>query len=196
MAEFKALQERLSQLRMVYLMSPTPENVKAYIELQEKVFARSALATDVWRRVLWASPELQYQGRPTNQTGLVAYDQQYGRNVRSGLSGLAQTHGLYFFFRSDCPFCHAMAPTLKAIEQSYGIKIIAISLDGKGIAEFPKAILDNGQAQALGVRSVPAYFLASPSSKTVMPLGTGVVSLGDLEDRIYTQAYTRPGDKF
>ncbi len=195
-AEFKKLQEQLSDARMVYFMSPTPENVKAYIELQEKVFAQSAVTADVWRRVLWADPQLQYQGRPTNQTGVTMYDQRYTQNVRDGLSGLAQTHGVYFFFRSDCPYCHAMAPTIHAIEKLHGIKVIAVSLDGKGIKEFPDAIIDNGQASRLGVKTVPSYFLAAPSLQTVLPLGSGVVSLGELEERIYTQAYTRPGDKF
>lgn len=195
-ADFKALQEKLIQLRMVYMMSPTPDNVKAYIQLQEAVMARSASAADTWRRVIWDNPDLQYQGRPTNQTGLGSWDQQYGKTVRSSLASLASTHGVYFFFRSDCPYCHAMAPTLKQFEQTHGIKVIAVSLDGKGIAQFPNAITDKGQAQQLGVQSVPSFFLAAPARKSVLPLGTGVVSLSDLEDRIYTQAFTRPGDKF
>jgi len=194
--QMAAIKERLTELREVAIINPTHENVRAYIAFQEENAQRASVFADTWRRVLWETPDLQYQFRPTNATGLQAYDTQYGQTLRGSLAGLANTHGLYFFFRSDCPYCHAMAPTLKLLEQQHGIKIVAISLDGKGISQFPGAVADAGQAARLGVKSVPAFYLAAPSQRTVMPLGTGVLSLNDLEDRIYTQAFTKPGEKF
>jgi conjugal transfer pilus assembly protein TraF len=195
--QLEAIQQRLKELRAAALIHPTPENMRAYIAYQEEhVGKRGSVFADAWRRALWESPELQYQFRPTNATAIDSYDRNYSQRLRGSLSSLASTHGVYFFFRSDCPFCHAMAPTLQMLQQRYGIKIMAISLDGRGIAEFPNAVANSGQAERLGVKSVPAFFLATPSTRTVAPLGTGVVSFSELEERIYTQAYTQPGEKF
>jgi len=30
---------------------------------------------------------------------------------------------LIFFFRGDCPYCHAFAPTLEAFQARHGIRI-------------------------------------------------------------------------
>lgn len=194
--EFERIQKRLSELRNIAIVNPTEENMKAYIAFQEEQMARASVFADQWRRTLWANPELKYEGRPVNATAIASFDSNYGQQVRASLSQLASTHGVYFFFRSDCPFCHSMAPTLKLLEQTHGIRVIAISLDGGTLPQFPNAITDKGQAQAMGVRSVPSYFLASPRIGSVYPLGTGVLSLGTIEDRIYTQAFTQPGSKF
>lgn len=194
--EFDRIQKRLGELRNIAIISPTEANLKAYIEFQEQQLQRASVFADQWRRTLWANPDLQYEGRPVNATGIASYDAAQKLEVRQSLSGLASTHGLYFFFRSDCPYCHAMAPTLQMLEQAHGIRVIAISLDGGTLPQFPNAISDKGQAQQLGVRSVPSYFLASPKQRTVHPLGTGVLSLATIEERIFTQAFTAPGSKF
>jgi conjugal transfer pilus assembly protein TraF len=194
--EFDRIQKRLSELRNIAIVNPSEANLKAYIAFQEEQMQRASVFADQWRRTLWSNPDLKYEGRPVNVTGIASFDTNYGQQVRNSLSQLANTHGLYFFFRSDCPFCHSMAPTLKLLEQTHGIRVIAISLDGGTLPQFPNATTDKGQAQALGVRSVPSYFLASPRAGSVHPLGTGVLSLGTLEDRIYTQAFTQPGSKF
>lgn len=194
--QFEQIQKRLGELRNIAIVNPTEDNLKAYIAFQEEQMQRASVFADQWRRTLWSNPDLKYEGRPVNATGIASFDTGYGQQVRTSLSQLANTHGLYFFFRSDCPFCHSMAPTLKLLEQSHGIRIVAISLDGGTLPQFPNAITDKGQALALGVRSVPSYFLASPRTGSVYPLGTGVLSLGTIEDRIYTQAFTQPGSKF
>lgn len=194
--EFERIQKRLGELRNIAIISPTEENLKAYIAFQEEQMQRASVFADVWRRTLWANPELKYEGRPVNATGIASFDTAQSQKVRLSLSSLASSHGLYFFFRSDCPYCHAMAPTLRMLEQSHGIRVIAISLDGGSLPQFPNAITDKGQAAALGVRSVPSFYLATPGQRTVHPLGTGVLSLSALEERIYTQAFTTPGSKF
>ena len=49
------------------------------------------------------------------------------------ISALGRDHVLFFFFRSDCPYCHAFAPTLEAFQTRHGIRVVAISVDGAAI---------------------------------------------------------------
>lgn len=194
--EFERIQKRLGELRNIAIISPTEENLKAYIAFQEQQMQRASVFADQWRRTLWANPDLKYEGRPVNAAGIASFDASQANQVRQSIGSVAATHGLYFFFRSDCPYCHAMAPTLRLLEQTHGIRVIAISLDGGTLPQFPQAISDKGQAAALGVRAVPSFYLASPKQRTVHPLGTGVLSLAALEERIFTQAFSQPGEKF
>lgn len=198
-AQMKAIKEKMEELRVIAVVNPTPQNVKNYIRYQEEQMDRSALFADVWRRVIWDSPELDYSqrgGRPTMATAIRSFDDSRSDKVRGSIASLAQTHGLYFFYRGDCPFCHALAPILKQFEQIHGIRVIAISIDGGKLPEFPRFVNDNGQSANLGVRSVPAIYLAVPGSRSVTPIGTGVMSLVEIEERIYVQAFTKPGQEF
>jgi thiol-disulfide isomerase/thioredoxin len=46
------------------------------------------------------------------------------------MKNIAREHGLIFFFRSDCPYCHQYAPTLKLLSEMYGIEVLGVSIDG------------------------------------------------------------------
>ena len=93
---------------------------------------------------------------------------------------------LFFFFRGDCPYCHAFAPTLEAFQARHGIKVVAISVDGGGMPGFPDARRDNGIATTLKVSQVPAVYLAQPFTGKITPIGFGVLSETQLLERIAT----------
>lgn len=196
--EFEKMQEKLETLKKISIMNPTKENVRSYIAYQEEVMQKSSVFADTWRRVIWETPELDYslKGRPTNTLALQTYDAKRGKDKQTTLRSLAQTHGMFFFFRSDCPYCHAFAPIVKRFEQRYGIKVFPVSLDGIGLPEYPRPTADNGIASTLSVSSVPALFLAVPGSKQITPLGYGVMSDTEIEERIFTMTQTEPGQNF
>ena len=102
---------------------------------------------------------------------------------------VAETAGVLFFFRSDCPYCEAQAPLLKLLEARYGFSILPVSVDGPPLpsAVFPDFRQDRGQAQALGVVSTPALFLARPPDGMV-PLSQGLLSLAQLQERVVVAA--------
>ena len=102
------------------------------------------------------------------------------------IASLGKDHVLFFFFRSDCPYCHAFAPTLTAFEARHGIKVVAISVDGGPMPGFADARADNGIANTLKVTQVPAVFLAQPYTGQITPIGFGVLSESELLERITT----------
>jgi conjugal transfer pilus assembly protein TraF len=112
-AALKALREDAERKRALAIIKPTPENLKRYIVAQEALMERASVFSDVWRRVIWANPELNYQLRnPSNNAAIQVRDTQRARKASETLAGLAGEWGLFFFFRSDCPYCHRLAPTL------------------------------------------------------------------------------------
>jgi conjugal transfer pilus assembly protein TraF len=138
------------------------------------------------QRIAWATPELDpsLQGRPVNAKALEVFDQLQMSQRSESISALGRDHVLFFFFRGDCPYCHAFAPTLVAFQARHGIRVVAISVDGGPMPGFPEARRDNGIATTLKVTQVPAVYLAQPFTGTITPIGFGVLSEAQLLERI------------
>ncbi|MFM9916907.1 MAG: conjugal transfer protein TraF, partial [Rhizobacter sp.] len=115
---------------------------------------------------------------------LEVFEQQQMSQRTENIGTLGRDHVLFFFFRGDCPYCHAFAPTLGAFEARYGIKVVAISIDGGAMPGFPDARRDNGIATTLKVSQVPAVYLAQPFTGKITPIGFGVLSEAQLLERI------------
>jgi conjugal transfer pilus assembly protein TraF len=167
-------------------MRPTEANVRRYMELEMQVVSRASYFADVAQRVAWATPSLDptLHGRPVNATALDVFERQQQTDRSASVAHLGQDHVLFFFYRSDCPYCHAFAPVLQAFEARHGLQIVAISVDGGPMPGFPQARRDNGIATTLQVSQVPALFLAQPASGTITPIGFGVLSESQLLERI------------
>jgi conjugal transfer pilus assembly protein TraF len=189
---FEALQKRMEELQHIAYMNPTEENVRNYLEMQAFVVEKSSYFADVWQRVVWATPDLDYTvtGRPVNAKALEVFNDETQRERAQTVSALSKSHVLFFFFRSDCPYCHMFAPYLREFEAKFGLKIEAVSLDGGPLPEFPRPRIDNGIARTLDVKHVPALYLADPAAGRITPIGFGVLSEGELLERI--QVVTRP----
>ncbi len=186
LVEFERLQKSLEDLRNIAIMRPSEANVRRYMELEMQVVNRASYFADVAQRVAWATPELDptLQGRPVNAQALEVFERQQRTDRSASMAALGRDHVLFFFYRSDCPYCHAFAPTLQAFEARHGIQVVAVSVDGGPLPGFPRARPDNGIATALQVTQVPTVFLAQPSTGKISPIGAGVLSESQLLERI------------
>lgn len=193
----KEMREALDALKDRATMNPSEENVKNYIAAQQFAFDKGSVFADTWRRVVWTNPDLDYSlRRPVNNSAIRTYDTQRDQDEAGQIKTLAKEHGLMFFFRSDCPYCHQLAPTLKMLSRQYGIEILPISLDGGGLPDYPNPKVNAGQARALGVQRVPAVFIASRKTGDMAPIGYGVMSVSEIINRIFVLTNTKPGDNF
>ena len=77
-----------------------------------------------------------------------------------------------------------MAPLIKDFSGKYNWNVLAVSLDGKALPEFPNAKQDNGIGANLKVTSVPALFAVHPITKAIIPLAQGMISETEIEDRV------------
>jgi len=100
----------------------------------------------------------------------------------------ARDKGLLFFFSSDCPYCHRLAPVLQAFEKQYGFTVLPISLDGAGIPGYEQPKANHTLAHQLNVRNVPAVFLIDPERNTVANVSVGYRTWTELQQRVTTAA--------
>ena len=174
---FHQLKRTLEDTKNIAIMRPTEANVRRYMTLEAQVTARASAFADMAQQIAWRTPALDptLQGRPVNAQALEVFEQLQQRERVQQVAALAPDHVLLFFFRSDCPYCHAFAPTLLALQQRVGVRVEAVSLDGGALPGFARYRPDNGTARALGVSQVPAVFLAQPFTGRITPIGFGVL---------------------
>lgn len=201
MTELEDLQKELVRLKGVAVMNPTDENVLTYLRAQTFVFDKSSMFADVSRRVVWQNPEIDYSGRSSTANFARLNDQKRLAERRDQLMAkLAETHALLYFSREDCPYCQDQAPVLKAFAHSTGMKVMAISMDGRPVAHFPDAKPDNGISFMAtggdGIEMVPAIFLIDKQTSQMTRLGVGVIAGSDLAERIRVLTSTMPGEEF
>lgn len=196
-AEIERMRKDLEAKKALAIMSPTPENVKAYIVAQEVMMDKASTFSDTWRRVIWQNPDLNYEmKRPVNNAAIASYNDNRRQAETKTLESIKKEWGIFFFFRSDCPYCHRMAPTMKFIQDQYGITVFPVSGDGGGLKEFQNVQRDNGLADRLGVKQVPTLVLGNIKDRRMVMLGSGVISAQDIIERIYILTSSKPGELY
>lgn len=197
LVKFTAFQKSLEDAGKIATINPSDRNMLRWMELLAESRRKATVFTDTGLRVAALNPSVddRYNGmnmRPANPAATATWDAEDRRLQQSRLEALSKTHGIFFFFKSDCPYCHAYAPLLKRFAQKYGLTVIAVSMDGGPIAEFPNARVNNGIAgrvvDQLGIPReqfvVPFTVLAKPSTQEVLPLGFGVMNEAELTERL------------
>ncbi|VWD45449.1 putative TraF conjugative transfer protein [Burkholderia contaminans] len=178
-------------------MEPTDDHIRDYLQLWQVTQQKGSTFADTWRRVVWQNPALDYTlTRPANNSAIKVFDAQRDQDQETQLRALAKDHGLIFFFRSDCPYCHAMAPAVKMLADKYGIDVLGVSVDGRGIDEFPHPADGRAQAVAWGVERVPALFIGSKQTGDHAAIGFGAMSVSEIVNRLFVLTGTQPGQTF
>jgi len=182
----KWFRENLDNYRDAAIDNPSPDNVRLYLYLQRLAMDKAEMYSHASQLAVAQDPALdQASLTPTNQQSKAAANGARGQAMKKLMSRLAVGSGIWFFFRSDCPYCHAQAPVLAAMENLYGFKILPISLDQKPMEDgtYPNWVPDSGQGKSMHVTVTPTLFLVTPPD-IVIPLGAGVMAADQLEDRI------------
>lgn len=197
---FEDVNKEVTRLREEAIFNPTEANVLAYMKAQEYVLSKSAMFADVARRVVWKNPEIDGNARqPIASYAALSKRERIAESRNKTMEEIATNHGLVFFFRSDCPFCHDMAPVVKSMSDRYGIEVIPVSMDGGNLPSFPRPKPDNGISKFVsngeGVPTVPALYLVSNDKKTVTLVGVGALAGNEITERIRVLTTTKPGEE-
>lgn len=166
---------------------PTYENVAAYKYLERLMMNKAQKYTDMSTLVATKDKYLDQNTyySPTAGNELVA-DRRITKETNSLLKRLSKNVGIWFFFRSDCPYCHQQANVTEFITEKYGMKVLPISVDGLPMTngKYPRFVADGGQAEAMGVTTVPALFMVNTKTGKQVSLSEGLTPGTELTDRI------------
>lgn len=184
-SQMNAVRAAVERAKDKMVLYPTKENVKNYIAVQNKVSGNAAELSKTWREVLLENPELDFSlVHPTNNAARQVENDLTSKNENIAIQRLAKSSGLFFFYRSSCPYCVRFAPILKDFAETYGLTIIPITTDGISLPEFPNSYPDQGQAAKFQVKAEPALFIVNPYTRQAIPVSYGLTSEADLKRRI------------
>lgn len=194
-----AITAELRELKARAILEPTPANVTAYIRFQREQLDRASLFSDVWQRAIWQDPDLDYTLQRPVSTLAKRQWQDSRANERNGvMAGLSARYGLFYFFAQSCGACEVMAPIVRSVTGTWGITVRAISTDGGPSRHFPNYIVETNQRAKMGLepKVTPAVVLWDALKGRPIPIGYGVMSSDELQDRIYLLTQKEAGHDY
>ena len=168
----------------------------AYLRLQRETLQRAATFSDVFRRTVWAAPELDYTlRRPVGALAKRLWSDERRAKRDAALARLGERYGLIYLGHAGCAGCKVFGPLLRAFSSRHGLDVLAVSLSGEALEGWPEAVADNGRAARLGLGDapVPAVVLFDTKTKQVLPVGFGVMAEDQLAERIFALTALEPG---
>lgn len=199
--EMMAFRAALDDLKYEAVLRPTPENLEAYMAAQLAMIRKAQEFTDVWQRVLLTSPDLDTNTRyPLSNIGATLYQDQKNEAQEAALQKVAETRGLLFVLEHEttCPVCPLQAGIVADLRDTYGMPVMAVTVDGWSYAPFPDVQQDNGQLKALGLEGFPRPILGmlDPQSGAIDVIGVGLITREEILERIWLLTEVEPGQRF
>lgn len=199
-AKLAMVSKQLDELKARAILNPSPQNVSNYIRFQREQLDRASTFADMWQRVLWQTPELDYTlERPVNNLA-----KREWTRVRKGaredvMRSLSERYGVFYFYSSSCGACDIAGPIVKGVSDRFSITVKAVSMDGGPNTSFPDFLIDTGQYSAMGLDGngqVPALVLYDTEARRPIPIGFGIMAADEIMDRIFALTQTQPGGDF
>ena len=198
-AEIERMRQALEESRAVAILAPTPDNVAAYLYLQQESLQRAATFSDAFRRVVWSTPELDYTlARPAGALAKQLWSDERAAARRDALANLSERYGLIYLGDASCAACAVFGPLLRAFSLRHGLDVLAVSVTGGALEGWPEAVPDNGRAAELGLAGapLPAVVLYDTATGKAIPVAFGVVAEDQLAERIYVLTALEVGNDF
>lgn len=181
----KAYQKELERKLHLAWVYPTFENIRSYQEMQKDLTHRSQQFSEKWMQVVYNNPHLDHTlVAPVNQKSRHLYLDKEKQHIQEVIKSLKEDYGLFFFFSSQCDYCHQFAPIVQEFSKTYGWEVINISTDGGTLPGLEKTVMNNGLLEKWRVEVLPALFAVNPTTGDVLPIAYGLTSLDQMETRI------------
>lgn len=196
-----AFRAQVDEIKYKAVLDPTPENVQAYMEIQKQIGDQAGVFTETWQRVLYGTPHLDANTEyPLASAGIGVYQEQLKAARQAALERTAATRGILYIFEGSeaCGICRVQGEVLQDMRARYGIEILAVSKDGGGDVNFPDAVVDAGQLEAMGLADFPAPTIAliDPNSKEVDVIGSGLLTADQVLERVYVVTEVPEGQRY
>ena len=183
------MRANLAELRATAILHPTHENVEAYYREQALFMDLANAFSDKVRRVLWSTPDLDYEGvHPQGHLAKKAVQAEMYETRQTMMAGLNRRYGLIYVGTARCPVCKIYGPHLRRFAGDWQLTVLAVSADGSALTGWPEAVPDRGQLARMQVteRVVPLTILFDKQTHRPRLLGVGFLSDEELVYRIHT----------
>jgi len=177
--------EALHKVRFTHSL----EDERVFLAMQDYWLREASTHGKLNQKALLYYPEYDFSvTHPTSAIGTQLNDTVRAKKHAEIIKNIASTHGLLFFYRADNPYDQKEIPIVRDFCDSHGFSLIPVSVDGGNSPLLKNSRIDNGQADALGVRYFPALLLIDPKGGQVMPVAYGLTTQDVLTTRMVAVA--------
>ncbi|BCO09271.1 thiol reductase thioredoxin [Desulfolithobacter dissulfuricans] len=177
-------QELLMALQKKAVQYPTEENVLEYLTIQDIARRKAAAYANVAAYVVQKHGQFDVaQAYPAAMPGVKARVRQQRQEIASVITNAKDDHALLFFTNPDCGYCAEQRQILAYFTERYGWQIKTID-----------TTIDPGIAARFNISITPTLMLIRRDRPDYLTVTTGVVSLADLERRLYRAIRLLRGD--
>jgi len=170
--DFQNLMNRTLKLAVQH---PTEENVARYLVMQDIARRKSMAFASVVGYVGQKYPQFSNADtHPVISPGRHALARLVHSEITQVIEEASEDFALIMFTRRGCRFCDVQAEILRFFISSFNWKVRTVD-----IAERPDLAL------RFGIEQTPTIILVHRGSRDYMPISVGVVSLGEMNERIY-----------
>ncbi len=179
-----AFQSELESRKAAMIMSPSIENTRQYIKLQNEMFLKASAVSQNWQKALILHPELNIvKDTPISEPGLDITRKLEQQKTDKDLKDFGKEFSLLFFYTSTCKYCEGFADVVEHFSKKHGYKVASVTLDGKKLKNFP-GVYDHNLIQKLKIASTPALFAFSNTRGLIVPISHGFLPIDLLERNV------------
>lgn len=183
------LKDNLPKIQERAINLPTKENLAAFAYAQRLMIDLGSRFSTKMTEFMELETQLDESSRrPETAFALSSFNSETRDTITSLIHKITKDSHLWFFYVSNCPYCHKQIPILKELKIRYGVNILAVSMDGgliQGIEDF-EVVFDQNMtvSKKFNVSSTPSMFIVGNTDKQVIPLTQGLHALPEIEDRM------------
>ena len=178
-------QELLNHVQNMAVQQPTEQNVLQYLVMQD-VARRKALAytnSSMYVNQKYSNIFNVNQVYPTSKPGVNARIKMQEQEIASTINLAKNNHALIYFTSPTCGFCEKQSAILHYFTLKYGWQIKPVD-----ISRNP------GTADRFAIETTPTLLLIKKGMEDYMTVSVGVVTLTELERKLYRAVRYLKGD--
>jgi conjugal transfer pilus assembly protein TraF len=165
-------QELLMDFQKKAVMQLSEESVNEYLVMQDVASKRSLAYANVAAYVQQKNPELGVPEYSLATPGMAASTRMQNGEIEGRIRAAKDDYALLYFYSPECEFCRAQDGILRYFQEKYGWEIRAYEMT-------------SSLASRLNVTIAPSTVLIYRNSRDYIPVSAGVMSLSDIERRLY-----------
>ena len=174
---------------------PTEENARRAIILQNFWANHASRVTQVWKQAMLNNPSLDYTVSHPTENNAVPLELAKKRALENkAIAHFAKENALFFYYRGNNTLDQLLAKNVIRFCGEHQLRLVGISMDGKLIAGIKINAANNGKAESLHLKAIPALVLVNTQSRAITPIHYGYVTDEELAHRFLQVAQDFKGD--
>jgi conjugal transfer pilus assembly protein TraF len=177
-------QELLLELQKKAVQNPTESKMADYTRMLDMARRKSVIFANANMLYVQQHPEYDVAAAdPITTPGRVATTKQTAQEIEDKIKWAAGNYGIIYFYSPECQYCEAQTPILKYFTEKYQWEIQPY--DTK---------IDSKVAATFNVTVTPTTLIVGRKNGEYLIVSSGVISLPDMEERIYRGVRLLEGD--